>query len=80
MALENDFIVHQALTSWTALNDALMLLNEAQLKAMLDTELATQRRSSFLRRIHQRYSILRTKREWLEIEAIIKPSWERENS
>jgi hypothetical protein len=41
--------------------------DEAEVKALLDEEIAGQRRSTFLKRLHQRYCTLRANRERAEI-------------
>ena len=42
-------------------------LTEAQLKDALDVELETHKRPALARRLHQRYSAMRTARERVEI-------------
>ena len=53
--------------NWRVLNQNLNLFNEAEVKALLDEEIAGQRRSTFLKRLHQRYCTLRANRERAEI-------------
>jgi hypothetical protein len=55
------------MTNWRSLNQSLNLLNEMQVKALLDDEIVGQRRTTFLKRLHQRYCILRAARERAEI-------------
>jgi hypothetical protein len=55
------------MNNWRSLNQTLNLLNEEQVKAMLDDEIVGQRRTTFLKRLHQRYCILRAARERAEI-------------
>lgn len=54
-------------TTWRKLNKDLGLLDEEQVRAMLDEERAGAKRISILKRLHQRYAALRTERERLEI-------------
>jgi hypothetical protein len=53
--------------SWRALNDQLPTLTEDQVFAMLTDELNTEKRSSILQRLHQRYCALRDARERVEV-------------
>lgn len=53
--------------SWRALNDKLASLSEEEVFAMLTEEQLTERRSSHLQRLHQRYCALRDARERIEI-------------
>jgi hypothetical protein len=53
--------------NWRVLNQNLNLFNEAEVKALLDEEIAGQRRATFLKRLHQRYCTLRANRERAEI-------------
>jgi hypothetical protein len=55
------------MNNWRTLNQTLNSLNEAQVKALLDEEIVGQRRTTFLKRLHQRYCILRAARERAEI-------------
>ena len=61
------------LKTWRSLNHSMHLLNEAQLKELLDMELAGKRRYEVLKRLHQRYSTERTNRERIEILGEAKP-------
>ena len=49
--------------NWRELNAALRSRSERQVLAMLNDELATDRRMAVLVRLHQRYSVLRAARE-----------------
>jgi hypothetical protein len=49
--------------NWRELNAALRSRSERQVLAMLNHELATDRRMAILVRLHQRYSALRAARE-----------------
>ena len=53
--------------SWRALNDQLPTLTEEEVFAMLTDELNTEKRSSILQRLHQRYCALRDARERVEV-------------
>lgn len=53
--------------SWRALNDVLPSLSEDEVFALLTQEQLTERRSSHLQRLHQRYCALRDARERIEI-------------
>ena len=53
--------------SWRALNEALPLLTEEEVLAMLTAERSTHRRANYLQRLHQRYCAMRDSRERLEI-------------
>lgn len=53
--------------SWRKLNDKLATMTEAQVLDLLNQERATQRRSTVLQRLHQRYTTLRAARERVEI-------------
>jgi hypothetical protein len=62
------------MNNWRSLNQTLNSLNEEQVKALLDDEIVGQRRTTFLKRLHQRYCILRAARERAEIfSAVAKP-------
>ena len=54
-------------TNWRKLNKELLLMTEAQVLSMLDSERAGLRRVSILERLHQRYTMLRAARERMEI-------------
>jgi hypothetical protein len=49
--------------NWRSMIAVLSDLTEEQLKAALDAELKTHKRPALARRLHQRYSALRTARE-----------------
>ena len=49
--------------TWAEFNRVLMTLSEAEVKEMLDAELAGKRRKSYLVRLHKRYNMLRVRRE-----------------
>ena len=60
--------------TWRALNNQLSMMTEQEAYAMLEQELANQRRASVLQRLHQRYNTLRVSRERLEIlKLAVKP-------
>jgi hypothetical protein len=54
-------------THWAELNARLSTLTEKQVYVLLQTELDTYRRASYLNRLHQRYCALRDARERKEI-------------
>jgi hypothetical protein len=53
--------------NWRELNKKLNLLSESEVLALLNDERAGQRRVTFLERLHQRYTALRTARERIEL-------------
>lgn len=61
--MKNDDI----LASWKKLNKQIAQLPESRVKALLEIERANKRRPMVLRRLHQRYSALRSKRERTEL-------------
>ena len=60
--------------SWRALNNQLSMMSEEEVWEMLKSEKRTERRSSVLQRLHQRYNVLRVARERIEIlKLAVKP-------
>ena len=53
--------------NWRELNKKLNLLSESEVLELLNDERAGQRRVTFLERLHQRYTALRTARERIEL-------------
>jgi hypothetical protein len=53
--------------NWRELNKKLNLLSESEVLALLEAERVGQRRVTFLERLHQRYTALRTARERVEL-------------
>ena len=53
--------------TWRTLNKKLNLLTEQQVLDLLNAERAGARRVTFLERLHQRYTALRTARERIEL-------------
>jgi hypothetical protein len=53
--------------NWRELNKKLNLLSESEVLDLLNAERAGQRRVTFLERLHQRYTALRTARERIEL-------------
>lgn len=49
--------------TWAQMMRELPGLDEEALRTLINFEVSTQRRRNFLRRMHQRYAQLRTKRE-----------------
>ena len=60
--------------SWRALNKQINNFSEEQLLAMIETEMATHRRTTVVERMHQRYNILRMARERDALFGQLKPS------
>ena len=58
-----------ALSSWTALNDAMREADEALCQLLLKEELKGRKRKQFVLRIHSRLNRVRADRERLELEA-----------
>ena len=52
---------------WRSLAASLNTLSEDEIKKVLDFEMDNQRRPSIVRRLHQRFSILRSARERAEL-------------
>ena len=53
--------------NWRSMIAVLSTLTEDELKQVLDVELETYKRPAIARRLHQRYSAMRTARERAEI-------------
>lgn len=53
--------------TWRSLNNVLHSLTEQEVLDLLNEERSTLRRSSMLKRLHQRYTALRADRERIEI-------------
>lgn len=53
--------------SWIELNTTLMDLTEEEVLAMLNDELNSKRRKTYVVRLHKRYCVLRMKRERKEM-------------
>lgn len=53
--------------TWRSLNNKLSMMTEQEVFAMLDEELANQRRASVIQRLHQRANTLRVSRERIEL-------------
>ena len=58
--------------NWTDLNVVLRSCTEAEVKRMLDEEVAVHRRVVFIKRLHQRFTTLRATRERKELLEAIK--------
>jgi hypothetical protein len=54
---------------WRSLTASLGQMKEDDIKRLLDHEMARHKRSAIVRRLHQRYSALRTMRERAELMA-----------
>lgn len=53
--------------NWFELNAVLPLRDERQVQKMLEEEVTKHKRSSFIVRLHQRYTVLRAARERKEL-------------
>ena len=54
---------------WRSLTASLNQMSETEVKMLLDREMARHKRPAIVRRLHQRYSTLRTARERAELMA-----------
>lgn len=54
---------------WRSLAAALTSMSEDEVKRLLDVEMATRRRVGIVRRLHQRYAMMRNARERAELMA-----------
>lgn len=54
---------------WRSLTASLSQMKEDDIKRLLDQEMARHKRPAIVRRLHQRYSTLRTMRERAELMA-----------
>jgi plasmid maintenance system killer protein len=54
---------------WRGLAATLNTMSEDEVKRLMDDEMARQRRPSIVKRLHQRYTMLRTARERAELMA-----------
>jgi hypothetical protein len=54
---------------WRGLAATLTAMNEEEVKRLMDDEMARLRRPSIVKRLHQRYAMLRTARERAELMA-----------
>jgi HSP20 family molecular chaperone IbpA len=59
--------IDEILKSWISMNKALPDLTEADLKDVINRELVGNRRKDVAVRLHQRYTIVRAKRERAEL-------------
>lgn len=60
--------------TWRELNNQITMMNEQEIADMLQAELVSERRSSFIRRLHMRYNTLRVSRERIELlKQAVKP-------
>ena len=64
---ELDPISTKGLESWRTLNAIIGVLNEDQVSKMMAHEMTNGRRETFITRLHQRYTALRTSRERAEM-------------
>lgn len=63
----SDFGAKKMKSNWHDLNVILAMRTERQVKAMLDEEVASHKRATYLVRMHQRYTTLRAARERKEL-------------
>jgi hypothetical protein len=59
--------------NWRELNAQLNQMTEAEVKGLLDAEIAGRQRVTFVERLHQRYCALRATRERAEMMALLAP-------
>ena len=59
--------------NWRSLAATLTDMAEDEVKRLLDEEIVFRKRAMIVRRLHQRYSVLRTARERAEIMQAIAP-------
>ena len=62
-----DEICRTGMKSWRNLNAVIGVLNEKQVAAMISEEMSVGHRATFITRLHQRYTALRTARERAEL-------------
>ena len=62
-----DDISTRGLQSWRNLNAVIGVLNEEQVSKMITHEMSNRQRDTFITRLHQRYTALRTARERAEL-------------
>ncbi len=63
----NKATTEKALKGWRELNVVLHTLDEGTVKDLLDHEVKYGKRKSVIRRLHERYTMLRAKREREEL-------------
>jgi hypothetical protein len=73
-----DFIGEMGLKNWVSLGQVIKNVSEEQCQSMLDHEVENEKRESFVIRIHQKLSALRTTREREELIESIKPKPEED--
>lgn len=59
----NDQEIIKLLGDWEYLNNQIAKFTEEELRMLVNYECSTKRRRSFIERLHQRYSKLKTARE-----------------
>ena len=64
---ELDEISTKGLQSWRNLNAVIGVLNEDQVSKMMSHEMTNLQRDTFITRLHQRFTALRTARERAEM-------------
>jgi HSP20 family molecular chaperone IbpA len=63
--------IDEVLRSWASMNKALPEMTEVDLKTAISRELSGNRRKDVAIRMHQRYTVLRAKRERQELSEAI---------
>lgn len=53
--------------TWRELNDKIHTFSEEEILSMLNAERAGRKRITLIQRLHQRYNVLRTTRERIEL-------------
>jgi len=66
-----DDMATEALHSWRKLQEVLNQLTETQLVEMIAHEIQCEKRATVLKRLHQRFTMVRAAREWSEVEASV---------
>jgi len=64
---ELDDISQTGMKSWRHLNAVIGVLDEGQVSKMISHEMTNGHRATFITRLHQRYTALRTARERAEL-------------
>lgn len=72
-------LIEIVLGGWNTLNSAITKLTKRQIAVLLVAELGDKQREPILRRLHQRYGILRSKEEWRGISLMMKNKVDAEN-
>lgn len=65
-------LIETVLGGWNTLNSAITKLTKRQVAVLLIAELGGKQREPILRRLHQRYGIMRSKDEWKALSSMMK--------